>query len=134
MVYWDSILFSENARFSSNFLVYTVFTSMVSVLTLYIIASSVAALYCYLFLHACSFICLLCLHLLVIAFVFQCAPPALSSRLKYYITTLFIMTVVFFRDILFWKNENCYHGNQLIEVLITCYNTAETVFVYDQFH
>ena len=50
MVYWDSISFSERARLSfqksrSNFLVYTVFTSMMSFLTLYIIASAVTVWY-----------------------------------------------------------------------------------------
>ena len=49
-----------------------------------------------------------------------------------YITILFIITAFSGHFIL--GNENCYHGNQLIAVLIPCYNTAETVFVYDPFH
>ena len=45
------------------------------------------------------------------------------------ITALFIMTV--FHGFLFWKKEDCYHGNQVTAVLMPCYNTEETVLVYD---
>ena len=39
------------------------------------------------------------------------------------------MTV--FHGFLFWKKEDCYHGNQVTAVLMPCYNTEETVLVYD---
>ena len=60
--------------------------------------------------------------------MFQGAPQHYHPDSNY-ITAFFIMTGFFFETFYFGKQ-----GNQLIAVLIPCYNTAETVFVYDPFH
>ena len=39
-----------------------------------------------------------------------------------------------FKDILFWKNEDWYYGNQHTAALMLFNNTEESVLVYDPLH